>query len=93
MRGYGVLRPCREGAKIGPLFATDAETARALYRGLTEGQPGPVFLDVPAPNGAAAELAGAAGLTPVFETARMYRGPAPAMDLGQTFGITTFEFG
>lgn len=91
--GYGVLRPCREGAKIGPLFADDPETARALYLSLTEGRAGPVFLDVPAPNAAAADLARAAGLAPVFETARMYRGPAPAMDLHRTFGITTFEFG
>ena len=35
----------------------------------------------------------ATGLTPVFETARMYRGPAPALPLERIFGITTFELG
>ena len=30
IRGYAVLRRCREGAKIGPLFADDSETAFLL---------------------------------------------------------------
>jgi len=29
----------------------------------------------------------------VFETARMYTGPAPAIDLARIYGITTFELG
>ena len=33
------------------------------------------------------------GLTPVFETARMYTGPNPAIDLTKVFGVTTFELG
>jgi hypothetical protein len=33
------------------------------------------------------------GLAPVFETARMYRGPAPALPLDRTFAITTLELG
>src|SRR3954452_20685878 len=32
--GLGVVRPCRKGAKIGPLFADDAPTARALFAAL-----------------------------------------------------------
>src|SRR5215207_5743189 len=32
LAGYGVLRPCHVGAKIGPLFAEDADVADALRR-------------------------------------------------------------
>ena len=31
LRGMGVIRPCREGFKIGPLFAANAEVADALF--------------------------------------------------------------
>jgi ribosomal protein S18 acetylase RimI-like enzyme len=34
LKGYGVLRACREGFKIGPLFADDEETADRLCAGL-----------------------------------------------------------
>ena len=54
---------------------------------------GEVFLDVPEPNRDAVALAKARGLAPVFETARMYRGVAPALPLSRIYGITTFELG
>jgi GNAT superfamily N-acetyltransferase len=34
LKGYGVLWACREGFKIGPLFADDEETADRLFEGL-----------------------------------------------------------
>ena len=52
-----------------------------------------MFLDVPEPNRAALALAARYGLSPSFETARMYRGLAPALSLGAIYGITTFELG
>ena len=92
--GLGVVRPSRTGAKIGPLFADDAPTARALFAALAARAPaGPLFLDVPEPNAAAAALARDAGMAPVFETARMYTGAPPAIPLGRVFGITSFELG
>ncbi len=92
--GYGVLRPCREGAKIGPLFATSEADAETLFRALAaQAPPGPVFLDVPEPNAAALRLARRHGLSPSFETARMYRGAAPELPLAGIFGITSFELG
>ena len=92
--GYGVLRPCREGAKIGPLFAASEADAETLFRALAaQAPPGPVFLDPPEPNAAALRLARRHGLSPVFETARMYRGPAPELPLARIFGITSFELG
>ncbi|HMA14521.1 MAG TPA: GNAT family N-acetyltransferase, partial [Kiloniellaceae bacterium] len=92
--GYGVIRPCRSGYKVGPLFADDAATAEALFVALCRTAPGEaVSLDTPEDNRAAVELAERAGLKPVFETARMYRGPAPDLPLARTFGIATFELG
>jgi predicted N-acetyltransferase YhbS len=91
----GVIRRCRTGWKIGPLFASTPDQADALFRQLCASVPAgdQVFLDVPQPNAAALALAAAHGLTKVFETARMYLGPAPALPLDRIFGVTTFELG
>lgn len=92
--GYAVLRPCREGSKIGPLFAEDATTARALFAALlAAAPPGPVFLDLPDSNPDAIAMATDAGMAPAFETARMYAGPAPALPIAAIYGITSFELG
>lgn len=93
VRGLGTIRPCREGHKIGPLYAETPQIAEALFCGLAEGCDGPVFLDVPETNPAAVKLAESAGLTPAFETARMYKGAAPEVETAGLYGITTFELG
>lgn len=94
LQGYGVIRPCFEGFKIGPVFAADAAIAEAIVLALLARVPdGPVFLDVPEVHADAVALARALGLQPSFETARMYRGPDPGMDLSRVFGITSFELG
>lgn len=94
MAGYGVIRACHAGWKVGPLFAASPEDAREILHGLLAGIPeAPIFLDTPESNAAAIDLARAAGLLPVFETARMYRGAAPALDTSMIFGVTTFELG
>lgn len=92
--GYGVVRACRDGAKIGPLFADDADRADLLFRQLVASMPGvTIALDTPEPNADAVALARRYGLAPVFETARMYRGRAPELPLSKLFGVTTFELG
>lgn len=94
IRGYGVLRRCREGRKIGPLFADDAQTAEALFAALTAQCPGEtIVLDVPEPNAAAVALADRHGMTSVFETARMYTQQTPDIPLARLFGVTSFELG
>ncbi|HYG90923.1 MAG TPA: GNAT family N-acetyltransferase [Azospirillum sp.] len=94
LTGYGVVRPCRTGSKIGPLFADDRSVAEALFDALaTAVGGGLLFLDVPEPNAAAVALAEARGLRPVFETARMYTAPVRPVADGRVFGITTFELG
>jgi len=94
LHGYGVIRPCRAGYKIGPLFADDAECAEALYAGLGDAAPGAsVFLDVPENNPQAMALARRHGLREVFGCARMYYGPAPTLPRAEIYGVTTFELG
>jgi hypothetical protein len=95
LRGYGVIRKCRAGYKIGPLFADDVEIAEALFDGLCENVDAgdPVYLDVPEINDAAVEFADRRGMNKVFETARMYTGAPPELDPSRVFGVTTFELG
>ena len=93
--GDGVIRPCRDGFKVGPLFATDAATAAQLIEGLVQGvAPGAaIFLDPRTVNAEAVQLAESLGMRPVFETARMYRGEPLDLPIDEVFGITTFELG
>ncbi|MEI8180686.1 GNAT family N-acetyltransferase [Aestuariivirga sp.] len=92
--GYGVVRQCHEGWKVGPLFAANVADAETILRGLlTRVAEGMIFLDTPGTNRAAVDLAVSLGLKPMFETARMYRGPAPDLNTAKVFGMTTFELG
>jgi GNAT superfamily N-acetyltransferase len=95
LQGYGVIRRCRSGWKIGPLFADGEAIAEALFAALAAkaGAGEPVFLDIPEPNAAAVALTRRQGMRMVFETARMYTGVAPEVPLERLFGVTTFELG
>ena len=94
LAGWGVIRPCRQGHKIGPLVADDRATAETVLSALlADVGGGEIFLDVPAINRDAVALAQDLGLTPVFETARMYTGAIPPLRLERVFGVTTFELG
>ena len=93
--GYGVIRACFRGWKIGPLFARNATVAEALFQSLLAGVPDgePYWLDVAEPNGDGLALARRHDLKEVFATARMYTGPAPRLRLDCVYGVTTFELG
>ena len=94
LAGWGVIRPCRKGHKIGPLVADDRAAAEAVLSALLASVGGgEIFLDVPAINRDAVALAQDLGLAPVFETARMYTGAIPPLRLERVFGVTTFELG
>jgi GNAT superfamily N-acetyltransferase len=93
--GWGLIRHCRSGHKIAPLVADAPHIALALYDALcAQVPPGDtVYVDVPTPNADAIELTRARGLQTVFETARMYAGPAPRIELQRLYGLTSFELG
>jgi len=95
LRGYGVIRKCRSGWKIGPLFADDAGTAERIYLALAAARDNDeaVYLDVPEVNAAAIALARKLNMREVFGTARMMTGEAPPIALERVFGVTTFELG
>jgi GNAT superfamily N-acetyltransferase len=92
--GYGMIRPAVHGFLIGPLFADDPATADLLFRALIAQQPNQkIYLDVPEVHPEAMALAARYGMEQVFETARMYTGPAPDLPLNEIYGVTTFELG
>lgn len=94
IQGLGVLRACRDGFKIGPLFATRFEVADLLFRALVRNiQEAPVFLDTIEQNEIAQALVQKYQMTLVFETMRMYSKNQPDALWQEVVGITTFELG
>jgi Acetyltransferase (GNAT) domain len=95
LAGYGVMRPCQTGAKVGPLLADDEDVAEALLTGLiaAAGPSKEVFVDMPAANPRARHLRAGRDMEATFETARMYLNGRPPEDLQRIFGVTTLEFG
>lgn len=95
LRGYGLIRPCQNGYKIGPLYAEHPLGASALLTALMQAVPAasPVFLDIPASNENALKLAHRYGMSAVAETVRLYKGDAALPDIERTFGVTTLELG
>jgi ribosomal protein S18 acetylase RimI-like enzyme len=95
LSGYGVVRNCRSGCKIGPLFADSAELAEELFCALKASCPdgSSLFLDIPEVNPQALELVRRHKMKVVFETARMYKGKSPELPIGNVYGVTTFELG
>ncbi len=95
LRGYGVIRACKEGYKLAPLCADTPAIAEALFDALCARvrKDEPVFMDVPECNLLATRLALSQGMEATFHTARMYRGPAPQLALSRLYGLTTLEVG
>ncbi|MEB3294478.1 MAG: GNAT family N-acetyltransferase [Synechococcales bacterium] len=93
--GYGMIRACQSGYKIGPLFANTPAIAESLLLALTAHVPAqqPFYLDVPELNAAAVKLAETHQLQVVFETARMYNREFPDLPFDRLFGVTSFELG
>lgn len=93
--GYGMVRPCRTGFKVGPLFADNEKIANQLFQQMRSfvGDGSPIFLDAPETNKQAVALAEQYGMKPMFGTARMYTKEVPEIDINKIFGVTTFELG
>jgi hypothetical protein len=95
LAGYGVIRACRAGYKIGPLYADNSESADSLFLALksTVKPSEPVYLDTPEVNPAALSLAERYDMKVSFETARMYTDEISGMPLDRLFGVASFEIG
>lgn len=93
--GYGMIRKCRVGYKIGPLFADNFEISDKLFKALVSSieENSPVFLDIPEINPNAVTLVGLHKMEKVFATARMYTKKFPELPTDRIYGVTTFELG
>jgi GNAT superfamily N-acetyltransferase len=94
LKGYGVIRKCRVGYKIGPLFADDQGTAEKIFRALRASVPEEtIYFDVPEPNKKAMEIAKRYHMNVMFKTIRMYSLKEPDIRLDRVYGVTSFELG
>ncbi len=95
LEAYGVIRQCRDGYKIGPLYANKVEQAKRLFESLKSSVKSSeaVYLDAPEINPEAVALAESYGMNVSFETARMYTQKRPVMPIDRIFGVTSFEIG
>jgi hypothetical protein len=92
--GYGVLRKCHDGYKIGPLFAETEGDARLIFVALcaySEGET--VSIDVPEPAVNFSDYLADIAFEKGFDTVRMYLGPIPQIEMSGVFGVTTLELG
>lgn len=92
LTGYGCIRPCKIGNKIGPLFANDYAIAKEIFLALVKNN-SEIYLDVPEINSEAMLLAQEFNLKEAFKTVRMYKGTPPKQELKKVFGVTSFELG
>lgn len=95
IKGYGMIRKCRTGYKIGPLFSENLRVADNLFQSLVSSIPEntPVFLDIPEINPGAVKLVKKYSMKKSFSTARMYTKTPPKLPIERIYGITTFEVG
>lgn len=94
IQGYGVIRKCALGYKVGPLFAESPKIARALLEALrAKVSEGPIFLDTPEANSHSQELVKEYNMSPKFEVMRMYRNGIPKLPINTTYAVTSFELG
>jgi GNAT superfamily N-acetyltransferase len=93
--GYGTIRLCRDGWKIGPLFAQNRAVAAALLDSLvkTIGSSEIFWVDIPMSNPEAVAMADQYNLKPKLRTVRMYCNGRPTLPTNEIFGVTTLELG
>jgi GNAT superfamily N-acetyltransferase len=93
--GFGVIRLCRKGYKIGPLFAEGFAAAEELFLSLQARVPAgsPFFMDIPGANDDALKLVCRYRMRPVFKTVRMYNSRSVHLPIDKIFGVTTLELG
>lgn len=95
IQGYGIIRKCRTGYKIGPLFTETFDGADNLFKSLVSSIPVgvPVFLDIPEVNPEAVTLVTKYSMVKSFSTARMYNKFTPVLPIKRIYGVTTYEVG
>ncbi|GAA2001326.1 GNAT family N-acetyltransferase [Catenulispora subtropica] len=100
VHGYGVLRPGRGMARIGPLYAERSYMGAAIFDGLcalaADMGAVAVSMDVPAQNPGGRAVAESRGLSHIGEAHRMYRpgaGEPRSIDTDQLYALTCLGLG
>ncbi len=94
IRGLATIRKCRNGFKIGPLVSDTQEEAQTLLHAAAEHAQGqPIMIDVPDVQRALSDYCESLGMVVPFNTARMYRGPAPRGSASMIHAVATLELG
>jgi hypothetical protein len=92
--GYGVIRSCVQGYRIGPLFADTPQIAFQLLQELVfKIGNAPFYIDIPEINVQAIAMAKKMELIVVSETIRMYTSTPPLQTSDKIYGVTTQELG
>jgi hypothetical protein len=92
--GYAVARQCRQGWKVGPVFAMDDADARNLLSGVAASIGDvEIHVDVPEPAREFSAFLVQAGFVPGFVTTRMYTQPVGGKSLMQPQATTSLELG
>ena len=90
--GFATIRACRCGVKIGPIVATDVETASKLIAHTATLFKGPLTIDVPDAAKGMRNLCQHLGFEAGFRTSRMYRGEPPN-SWASVFAVASLELG
>lgn len=94
VQGFGIIRQCISGWKIGPLFADQPQIATDIFNALSaHAEKESIFLDVHQSHASAMAIAQHFNMREVFQTARMYTKTPPPRLEEKEFGITSFELG
>lgn len=94
LQGWGCMRRCREGWRLGPVFARQFAYAEELLRRFAlKTIAEDVYIDIPENNVQAIKLAFSMGMTPMEARLRMRRGEEIVEPLDQIYGFTTMDIG
>eukprot|EP01060_Flectonema_neradi_P038557 TRINITY_DN8137_c1_g1_i3.p1 TRINITY_DN8137_c1_g1~~TRINITY_DN8137_c1_g1_i3.p1 ORF type:complete len:313 (+),score=63.53 TRINITY_DN8137_c1_g1_i3:46-984(+) len=98
--GFGIAHKAVVGNKLCPVIADSPSLGKHILvklislLGDSVGPESPVTMNVPDCNPASLEIVKSLGFTPVFETARMWKGAPPKLPIhDKIFVVTTLELG
>jgi GNAT superfamily N-acetyltransferase len=94
IQGWGCMRRCRKGWRLGPVFARNYDLAEELVRHFAvQTIAESVYMDLAESNIQAIRLGFAMGMTPWEARLKMYRGESGSEPIDQIFGFTTVDLG
>lgn len=94
IQGWGCMRRCRLGWRLGPVFAREYPYAEELVRHFAvKTIAEEVYIDIPESNAQAIKLAFAMGMTPLDARLRLVKGEGLREPLDQIYGFTTLDIG